>query len=241
MTENAVSDLDRQKRRQAVQIALFLGVVAVGTGTAFHYIRDDAVSYRRGMTALAEREFSTAAVHLENAWTRGYRRPNLQLDLARALWAAGQPQSALLHYSEAVAGRATIEGELLDTVIGIYQSQGQPEKGLELFNRLGPPEKLPVESLARLGDLQQQTGRYEEAAATYRLALKRAPKEAELQLRLGVILSWLGRPQEAAEALRIVLSVDPGHRQAQRYLGRVLMWDGRFAEAVGHLREGLVQ
>ena len=37
--------------------------------------------------------------------------------------------------------------------------------------------------------------------ATYRLAVQRAPKEAEVQLRLGIILGWLGSYRDAIEAL----------------------------------------
>ena len=239
MSESAAPNLERQKRRQAVQVAFFLVAVAIATAGLFHLVRPDVVAYRRGKVALADGNFAVAASNLETAWTQGLRKSYLQLDLADALWEAGRHDDAHTHYAEVLAETAPRNYPLLDRVVGLFQARGEPLKALALFTRLGPIEKLPVESLARLGDVQQQAGRYEDAIATYRLAVQRAPNEAEFRLRLGVMLSWTGRPREAAESLRTAVKLDPGRQLAQRYLGRVLIWDGRFAEAVDFLRRSL--
>jgi len=240
-TESAAPSLDRLKRRQAVQVFFFLCVVALSTAGLFHFVRQDAVSYRRGVAALGRNDFQVAAAQLENAWKLGYRRPELQIDLARSLWASDRRDEAMFHYTEALASRQPLDFRLLDTVVGLDQAQGQAEEALALFALLGAVEDLPLEALARLGDLQEQTGRFEEAIVTYRLAVQRSPNEAELRLRLGVVLSWVGRPKEAIEVLRGAVALDPTRRIAQRYLGRVLMWDGRFAEAVEVLRRSLAE
>lgn len=238
MTADAGPSLETLKRRQAVQVTLFLIAVAAGTVGLFHVLRRDLIAYRRGQDALQRADFPVAAEFLGQAWNGGYQTPRLRLDLARALLGAGRPDEALTHYQAALQ-RAPNDATLLDTVAGLYQAKGRPEQGLAVFARLGSVDKLPVSALTRLGDLQQQAGKYDDAVATYRRALARAPGEAELHLRLGIVLSWLGQRADAVASLRQALALQPGHRLAQLYLARVLMWDGRMAEAVTEYRRVL--
>lgn len=235
MTAEAGPSLETLKRRQAVQVTVFLLAVAAGTVGLFHVLRRDLVAYRRGQDALQRSEFAVAAGFLEQAWNGGRQTPRLRLDLARALLSAGRIDEALAHYQAALE-LAPNDATLLDTVAGLYQAKGRPEQGLAVFARLGNFDQLPVSALTRLGDLQQQAGKHEAAVATYRRALARAPDEAELHLRLGVVLSWLGQRTEALASLREALALQPKHRLAQLYLARVLMWDGRMAEAVTEYR-----
>lgn len=238
MTAEAAPTLEAQKRRQAVQVALFLtGVTALTIGL-FHVLRRDLVAYRRGQDALQRSDFVHAAADLGRAWDGGYQTPRLRLDLARALLGAGRNDEALGHYQAALE-RTPADSALLDTVAGLYQAKGRPDLALAYFRRLGDPAKLPVGTLTRLGDLQQQTGDYPAAIATYRRAVALAPQEAELHLRLGMVLSWSGQRTEALTCLRQALALQPKHRLAQLYLARVLMWDGRMAEAVTEYRRVL--
>jgi tetratricopeptide (TPR) repeat protein len=238
MTAEAAPTLETQKRRQAVQVTLFLlGVTALTVGL-FHFLRRDLVAYRRGQDALLRSDFVTAADNLGRAWDGGYHTPRLRLDLARALLGAGRKDEALAHYQAALE-RTPSDATLLDTVAGLYQAKGRPDLALAYFRRLDDPARLPVATLTRLGDLQQQTGNYPAALATYRRAISLAPKEAELHLRLGMVLSWTGQRTDAIASLRQALALQPKHRLAQLYLARVLMWDGRMAEAVTEYRRVL--
>lgn len=238
MTARAGSAPDLPKRRQAVQVTFFLLAVAAGTIALFHVLRRDLVAYRRGHDAMVRGDFAVAATELERAWTAGYQSPRLRLDLARSLLAAGRRNEAFQHYY-AILGPGPADGWLLEVMAGLYQERGEPEKGIELLQRAGPPERLSVPALTRLGDLQQQAGRHAAAAATYRLAVARAPDEVELQVRLGIVLSWIGERPDSIAALRRALALEPRHRLAQLYLARVLMWDGRLAEAVTEYRRAL--
>jgi len=238
MTASAGSALDLQKRRQAVQVTLFLLAVTTGTIGLFHVLRRDLVAYRRGQDALARGDFAVAATQLDQAWTAGYQPPRLRLELAQSLLAAGRRDEAVVHYTALLDAGRTDES-ILDVMAGLYQERGEPEKGIELLQRSGPADRLSVPALTRLGDLQQQAGRHVAAAATYRLAVARAPGEVELQVRLGIILSWIGERPDSIAALRRALALDPRHRLAQLYLARVLMWDGRLVEAVTEYRRAL--
>lgn len=235
MTANATLAVDDLKRRQAVQVTLFLLAVAAGTIGLFHWVRADRVAYRRGEQALARKDFKLAAEQLERAWARGFRLPRVRLELARARLQAGERDAALALYAEAHAADPGDES-IVDTLAGLYQGAGQPERGIALF---GPPEKLSAAALTRLGDLQQQAGRLEEAVTAYKLAVARAPQAAEIHLRLGIVLGWLGRPGEAAAALQSAVRLQPDLRLAQLYLARMRLWNGQFAEAVTEYRRAL--
>lgn len=238
MTAAAAPSLQTQKRRQAVQVTFFLlGVTALTIG-AFYFLRRDLVAYRRGENAVARDDFKSAAPHLEEAWQRGYRTPQVRLHLAHARLALGDRVGALELYAAALAATPGDES-LIDTVAGLYQAEGKPEKGLELFARLGKPETLSAAALARLGDLKQQAGDYPGALAAYRLAAQRAPRDPNVQVRLGLVLSWMGRFDEAAAALRAALAAEPNLRVAQLQLARLQLWQGNFAEAVTEYRRVL--
>jgi Flp pilus assembly protein TadD len=240
MTAPVGPSLESLKRRQAVEVALFLVAVTVATTGAFHFFRSDLIAFRRGETALERGDFAEAGAQLSLAWTEGYQTPRIRRDLARALLETGQRDAALTHYVSALAASPK-DASLIDTVAGLYQGKGQPEKALELYRRLGPPEQLPVTALARLGDIEQQAGHFPAAIAAYQLAAIRSPEDPELQIRLGMVLSWSNRRAEAIAAFQRALQLQPGHRFAQLYLARVLLWDGRFAEAVTEFRRVLPQ
>lgn len=235
MTANATPAVDDLKRRQAVRVTLFLLAVAAGTVGLFHWVRADRVAYRRGEQALARKDFKLASEQLERAWARGFRLPRVRLELARARLEAGEHNAALVLYAAAHAADPADES-IIDTLAGLYQGAGEPERGIALF---GPPEKLSATALTRLGDLHQQAGRLEDAVAAYKLAVVRAPKDAAIRLRLGIVLGWLGRPGEAASALQATLALQPDLRLAQLYLARMHLWDGHFAEAVAEYRRVL--
>lgn len=234
------TSLHRVKRRQALNVSIFLVVVAAATTGLFHVFRGDLVAYRRGETAFARRDFAVAAQQLERARGEGYTNPRARIHLAQSRLESGDKDAALVLYQEALAA-APRDESLIDTVAGLYQARGEPEKAVPLFAPLGAPSALSLRALVRLGDLHQQAGHYETALETYRLAAQRAPGEAELQLRIGIVLAWTGRRIEAATALRSAVELDPKQRVAQIYLARVLLWDGHFAQAVDQYRRVLAE
>lgn len=235
MTVPATPSLETVKRRQAAQIVAFLVLVALGCVGLYHVVRAERVELRRGEQALARNDAKAAVAHLERAWGGGVRSPKVRLELAQTRFSTGDLAGALSLYTEAFAEDRRNES-LLDTLSGLYQTMGQPDKAIALYDA---PEKLSVGALTRLGDLQQHAGRLEEAAAAYRLAAEKKPGAAEAHLRLGIVLGWLGRPREAVTALRAALAADPQSRTAELYLARMLFWDGRFADAVVEYRRVL--
>lgn len=238
MSERPAVDLATQKRRQAVQVVLFLAGVTVATWFAFQFFHAERVAYRRGINALAAGDRAGARPWLEKAWEGGYRTPKLRLLLAEARLEAGVRREALALYEEALAATPN-DTSLIDTVAGLWQAEGNPQRGLELYARLGAKETLSAPALARIGDLHQQAGDYAAALNAYRRAAELAPRDPQVLLRLGTVLAWNGQFRESAEALRAALTVQPDLRAAQLQLGRVLLWQGNFNEAVTEFRRVL--
>jgi cellulose synthase operon protein C len=83
------------------------------------------------------------------------------------------------------------------------------------------------------GLLFEATERTEEALNAYKIALLKAPKDADLMLRVGCSTVSAGLAKEAEELLRKVLSERPNSAEANHCLGRALLLEGtRLAEAL---------
>jgi Flp pilus assembly protein TadD len=234
----AAPPIESLKRRQAIQIALFLIAVTALTAGLFFVVHGELVAWRRGETALARGDFAGARPWLEQAWSGGHHTPRSRLDLARVRLETGDQAAALPLYVEALAA-APGDATLIDTVAGLHQAGGHPEQALVVHQALGGVEKLSPSALVRRADILQQNGDLAGAATVYRLAVGREPRDANLRLRLGLVLSWTGQRAAAVAELRAALELDPGQRQARLLLARVLLWDGQFADSVAEFRRVL--
>src|SRR5262249_19658895 len=81
-------------------------------------------------------------------------------------------------------------------------------------------------------------GRYEEAEAAYREALRLRPDDPEAHYNLGAALSRQGRDKEAQAAYREALRLRLHYPQAHCNLGHALCEQGRFLDALEELRVG---
>jgi Flp pilus assembly protein TadD len=80
------------------------------------------------------------------------------------------------------------------------------------------------------------SGRLNEAAEQFDLALKANPKDAEALYNLGVIMESLNRPAEAESYYRQALQWQPAHPKAHNNLGGILVNARRLDEAMSHFR-----
>jgi tetratricopeptide (TPR) repeat protein len=90
-----------------------------------------------------------------------------------------------------------------------------------------------------LGYALAQSGRFEDSAAAFELALTDDPADADAHFHLGVALTELGRHAEAAEALRRATELRPLDVTAHHRLGLVLAAIGRRDEAIVALGEAI--
>ncbi|HJU15224.1 MAG TPA: tetratricopeptide repeat protein, partial [Stellaceae bacterium] len=90
-----------------------------------------------------------------------------------------------------------------------------------------------------LGDVLTALGRFGEAEACCREAVRLQPGYAEAYNNLGIALASLSRPQEAEACYREALRLKPGNATALKNLGLALLSLGRLGEAESCYREAL--
>ena len=101
------------------------------------------------------------------------------------------------------------------------------------------PGKRPGAALVDAGDKDFFRGRFEEAEAAYREAIRLDPDYADAHNGLGRVFRKLGRNPDAERKFRDAIRHDPGHARAFNNLGNVLC-DGRnYTEAEVAYREAI--
>ena len=86
-------------------------------------------------------------------------------------------------------------------------------------------------ALSNLGSLLAKTGREEEAASQYHLALAADPRFADAHYNLGNLLRRAGKPAEAAEQFRACVLINPAHPHAAFNFGLMAVALGQLHEA----------
>jgi tetratricopeptide (TPR) repeat protein len=160
-----------------------------------------------------------------------------QMNLARALRAAGRLGEAERHLEELVRDRPT-DAAAHDTLAHVLVWRSQPERALEHFARAAElaPQK-PGPRLNRALVLAQLDR--EEGLALLRQLVRDEPGYARGHFALGRQLESLGQDAEALVHYRGAVAADPDYNAAHIRLSRLLFVQGRHAEAARHAREAL--
>ena len=104
----------------------------------------------------------------------------------------------------------------------LYFSQGNLAAAEENLRKAAVPSG-PVEAYLMLGRVEDRLGNAEEAEATWRAAMVRAPERPEFPLALADLLAKQGKREEARELLERILTLAPSSpeaREARARLGR---------------------
>jgi len=104
---------------------------------------------------------------------------------------------------ESDQGKITLRDEALRDLVRFLADNGDVDEAHHVLDRLGHPE-LVHDMLARLGDLQLENGRNEEAMQTWRRLLAEDPSSPgapEIQSRIVGAQRKLGRPADALASL----------------------------------------
>ena len=83
----------------------------------------------------------------------------------------------------------------------------------------------------------EQQGRFPEALAEYREAVRLSPDNVQAQYNIGNLLDKLGHPEESRPELVKAVQLNPQSAAAHDALGAVLVELGRFEEAMGQFNE----
>jgi tetratricopeptide (TPR) repeat protein len=168
-----------------------------------------------------------------------------------ALKARPEHLEAWLNLGNALGKSGDVEGGLAAFREAERLQRGDPSIGAliraatEVKARSATPPQvaasaLPgsVASYERANGLRER-GRFDEAAAAYREAIRIDPGFAEAYNNLGSVLGRQGRAEEAVVEIRKALEISPGLAAAHINLGIVLAMRGKTEEAAGHFAEAL--
>jgi len=108
--------------------------------------------------------------------------------------------------------------QILQRAVTLHQS-GDPEKAIPLYReflKLAP--QAPPQIRSNLGAALAGTGRYEEAIAEYRQALKDLPGDPRIRLNFSLALYKSGQISEAAQELATLHTAQPDNLQVTELL-----------------------
>jgi len=162
------------------------------------------------LAGLAERvghSFLAAEAWAALDLVRGHQDPDVQLMLARAQLACGEPELALQQLDLAQAADPELPGLRLDRARALFAA-GATDQALTL---LATQPEQPLDATAALvrASLLDELGREDEAREQLRAALDHSPQRADLAWQLASLEASLGR-------LSAALAIHEAHRGAAR-------------------------
>jgi len=156
---------------------------------------------------------------------------------AMVAWGAGE---LAVRFRVPTAVRAAVAaGALLALMVCSFVQVGYWRGSGPLFRRALEVTEGNWMAHNSLGEVAYGAGRYEEAAAHYREALRIWPDLPEVHNSLGKALERMGRIDEAIANYREELRVQPGFAEAHYNLGVLDHGAGRVEEAAARYREAL--
>jgi Flp pilus assembly protein TadD len=160
----------------------------------------------------------------------------LQVGIARAAAAAGEPEIALQAYQAAISQRP----EVLDLHVALasaYEAMDLDAEAIGAYRhalRLDP--RHPGIHL-NLGHLLQKRGDLQEACSHFEAELELTPASVKSLFNLGVALDQLGDSIAAERYFRKALELEPGFSDACINLGILLSRRGDFSAAVSYFEK----
>ncbi len=122
----------------------------------------------------------------------------------------------------------------LVAALGAESRFGEARKAAATALRLDPNKAATVDNL--LGSSFYAAGRFEEAVAPLKEALRLSPQELQEHLLLGAALAKLGRNQEAASEWSAALKIDPNSKAALDGQAKSFIASGNYGSVIHNLR-----
>ena len=121
----------------------------------------------------------------------------------------------------------------------ILHDSGQLEKAQELYQTVLRSHPDHFDALCRLGILQLQLTRFDDAKRLLRRAVKIDKKSADAEHALACALVGLGHADEAIDHYRIAIALRPDFPEAHNNLGYAFQVVGRYDEMIEHYQRAL--
>ena len=175
---------------------------------------------------------------LRSALERDPSRPDLHLELGKALGESGDGDSAICCFQTALAlnpGDAEIHLQL-----GLaLKIKGDLEAGMQHLRSSLDLNAVQPEAWYKLGNCLLESGEPQAAASCYQTALSFKPHYPEALINLGNAMAAIGDLQGAIEAYQWSFSGGIQFPEAHNNLGNCLLKLGKTAEALASYREAL--
>jgi superkiller protein 3 len=195
--------------------------------------------FRVGQALLDARRHGDAADLLAQAITIDGPRPAIRLALGEALVGSGRAPEAIAHLEAAYDSSydVTVAGPLL---VRALVMAGRPDAAVGRLSIMpgsvvGPGAEVALD----FGTLALERGALAEATRWLRMAVERAPDQAEAHEKLGLAIFLQGDPRTALAHLERALRLDPARASAHLNLAALYAELGRFAEARRRAAEAL--
>ena len=173
--------------------------------------KDSQAVARRGTAALSSGAYLRAVELLRAARDGMPEDADLRLQLGAALASAGDPESALAEYAEAL--RLRPDDPRVMYFMGMAQSaMGRDREALESMRRAVQRHPDYAQAQAGLAQALRRMGRHGEALAPLEAAVRLDPSNVDSRLERAQLLARLGRCAEAvegADAGRAAFPADP--------------------------------
>lgn len=121
-----------------------------------------------------------------------------------------------------------------------HEASGRPDLALEAYARAAEKDRTWDQPPLNHGNVHASGGNWDEAEKSYRLALKRNPRNPEAMNNLAYALTERGRGAEALEWAAKALAVEPDNPAFRGTMARALSRTGRKAEALALVRRTLL-
>ncbi len=173
-----------------------------------------------GVTKSLEPDDAIAILH--QIRERNPHLPEVQVALAESLYKEGSYREAEREYREIQPDRPT-DRRVLFGLGRVLLAQKTYDLALEAFEAAGKLGEVSGQFHADRGETLMWLGRYQEAVAAYRQALRSDVEQVTWRLNLAISLAQLGQASvaEAEQRLREVLALDPENTRAWEELQKL--------------------
>jgi tetratricopeptide (TPR) repeat protein len=163
-------------------------------------------------TYLVEKNAAQAVTVLESAIALDPQSPDLQRDLARALYEAGSTDRSIAMLEQVVA--STNDTASLKLLIDLLVAGGREKDAERYMAQLPAGEKVSIETLLNTGIKHYNEGKLDEALAQFDRAVQENADVPEPYYYRGLVHLARGKNPEAAADLKKFLELAPKHDKA---------------------------
>jgi tetratricopeptide (TPR) repeat protein len=155
-------------------------------------------------------------------------------EYGRDLAAAGQDETAVLEFEEALKLDPKVAGAAADLAMAL-QRLGRQQEAVPLFEQALAAEPENVDVLTNLGLALTLTGKAKEALPYFERAAAKLPKDVTILKDRGVAHIQLSAFDEAIKDFEAALALDPGDSQLHYDLGLAYKFKDRPEDAIKEL------